>query len=277
MKRKYKNWKIYVIYKVSIILSIMSLVCVIIYFISTPLNINNIVFASYYYIYSVSAPVHFALKSINGYRDRLGNDLAVLKFAIIYSLFPFIILWVSTFFYIVIALFSNDFSILGNTGKMAYNIGRIVGMHFLIYITDILFIINSILIQKEWIDNPPPFVRQKILKKQEEEKKRERIRLEQKKAEEIALSKTLIEKCGIKFFIKYFKQIKNLPLRDVVVTENYSPAEKEERLLAAKEIIESGLTEITLREIIKTYSEFLSQDEIKNAQILLNEEKVKTL
>ena len=91
--------------------------------------------------------------------------------------------------------------------------------------------------------------------------------------------KSLIEKCGIKFFIKYYKQIKRLPLRDVAISENFSPSEREERLLAAKKIIDLNLSEYALSEILKTYGDILDSAEIEQAKTLLEEikaEKVNT-
>ena len=86
--------------------------------------------------------------------------------------------------------------------------------------------------------------------------------------------KPLIEKCGARFFIKYYKQIKLLPLRDVNVSENYGSAEKDERLRAAKKIIDSNLSEFALNKILDTYSNILDDDEIKEAKKLLAELKI---
>ena len=82
---------------------------------------------------------------------------------------------------------------------------------------------------------------------------------------------SLIKKCGMKFFIKYYKQIKRLPLRDVEVTENYSPTEREERLQAAKQIIDLNLTEFTLNEILKSYGDILDETELAQAKSILTE------
>lgn len=81
----------------------------------------------------------------------------------------------------------------------------------------------------------------------------------------------LIEKCGIRFFIKYYRQILHLPLKDVDVTENYSSAEREERLLAAKKIIDLGLSELALTEIIRAYNDILDKEVIEHAKVLLDE------
>lgn len=103
-------------------------------------------------------------------------------------------------------------------------------------------------------------------------KENERRQREAKRAKrENVIYKQLIEKCGIKFFIKYYKQIKRLPLRDVEVSENYSSTEREERLLAAKKIIDQDLAEFTLNEILKSYSDILAKNEIEQSKSILAE------
>lgn len=110
----------------------------------------------------------------------------------------------------------------------------------LVYIADAFLIHNCILIKREWKDNPPDFIK----KKQDE---KERNRREAMHNRNMYQYKSYIEQSGIKFFIKYYEQIKCLPLRDITVTENYSSEEREERLRAAKKIIDSNLTELALR------------------------------
>lgn len=78
----------------------------------------------------------------------------------------------------------------------------------------------------------------------------------------------LIEKCGFKFFIKYYEQIKKLPLRDIEIVENYSLEEKQERLYAAKKIIDLNLTEFALNEILTNYD--LNSDEQAKIKTILN-------
>ncbi|MDE6676366.1 MAG: hypothetical protein K2K12_01460, partial [Clostridia bacterium] len=65
--------------------------------------------------------------------------------------------------------------------------------------------------------------------------------------------------------------IKYLPLRDVTVTESYPPNEKNERILSAKKIIDLGLTEFALNEIINTYRDVLEETEIEQAKFILQE------
>ena len=123
---------------------------------------------------------------------------------------------------------------------------------------------NIVLIKREWKKEPPKFLIYKL--KEKEQKKTMKINDQNDKN-----YKSLIEKSGVKFFIKYYKQIKRLPLRDVAVSENYSSQEREERLLAAKKIIDLGLTEFALREIIAEYSDILDSAEIEQAKSLLSE------
>lgn len=111
------------------------------------------------------------------------------------------------------------------------------------YIADGFLIHNCILIKREWKDNPPSFVK----KNQNYKNKKDQNRINNQNSEQY---EKLIEQCGVRFFIKYYKQIKQLPLRDVVISENYTANEKEERLLAAKKLIDLGLSEFTLNSIL---------------------------
>lgn len=58
-------------------------------------------------------------------------------------------------------------------------------------------------------------------------------------------------------------------MRDVEISENYSLVEKEERLSAAKKIIDLNLTEFVLKEILAQYD--LNQEEQKQIKAILNE------
>ncbi|MDE6058580.1 MAG: hypothetical protein K2G44_00855 [Clostridia bacterium] len=129
--------------------------------------------------------------------------------------------------------------------------------YIFIYIASGLLIANAVFKKREWETTPPQAVQEAHA---EFEKKK--IKKEYEK---------LIEQCGIKFFIKYYKQIKYLPLRDVTVTESYPPNEKNERILSAKKIIDSGLTEFALNEIINTYRDVLEETEIEQAKFILQE------
>lgn len=122
----------------------------------------------------------------------------------------------------------------------------------------------SKLIKEEWEKFPPVFyVQEKIGEKQKETL--------QKTEHNTKQYQPLIEKCGIRFFIKYYRQIVRLPLRDVTVTENYSSQEREERLSAAKKIIDRGLSETALVDILKRYGDILDVAEVEEAKKLLTE------
>lgn len=151
---------------------------------------------------------------------------------------------------------------------------RVFGSNLLLYLPNALIYISTgflistcVLIKREWKDNPPQFA-----KKEYEEKVRKYKEKEYQNNE--TTYKLLIEQCGIRFFIKYYKQINRLPLRDVNVTENYSSVEREERLLAAKKIIELNLVEFTFNEILKSYSDILDEKEIEQVNDLLSEVRV---
>jgi hypothetical protein len=133
-----------------------------------------------------------------------------------------------------------------------------------IYIAIGIGIKNCKLMRKEWETNPPQTVQLRLktkeIKRKLEENKKKRTEC-----------KNLIEQCGIRFFVKYYKQISLLPLRDVNVVENYGSAEREERLSAAKKIIDEGMTEIALNEILSTYSNVLKETETRQIKTMLSE------
>ena len=142
-------------------------------------------------------------------------------------------------------------------GYLIISIARCCGYNFLayllLYIGDGFLIYMHILLKRQWKNNSSDFIKNQSMEKQ---------------------YKPLIEKCGARFFIKYYKQIKLLPLRDVKVSENYGSAEKDERLRAAKKIIDSNLSEFALNKILEMYSDILDDDEIKEAKKLLTELKI---
>ncbi len=186
----------------------------------------------------------------------MNNDFSNLLTQIIISFIPYMLLIFYCFLFICFHY--------PNPLEWAYLCGYMLPAHFWIYIADIFLIHNCILIKREWKDNPPDFVK-------EQQAEIEHKKIMQIDAQNMAHYKTLIEKCGIKFFIKYYKQIKRLPLRDVNITENYSPTEREERLLSAKKIIESNLTEFALNKILNSYSDILDASEIEQAKSILAE------
>lgn len=138
-------------------------------------------------------------------------------------------------------------------------------IHYIfIYIAVGIGIKNCKLMKKEWETSPP---QSEQLIRSQKEKEKKKIEYEEKQME----CKKLIEQCGIRFFVKYYKQITLLPLRDVNVVENYDSAEREERLSAAKKIIDEGMTEIALNEILSTYSNVLGETETEQIKSILSE------
>lgn len=135
-------------------------------------------------------------------------------------------------------------------------------LHMPIYASCACLIQNCVLIKRSWKKDPPFFV----LKAQEQQ---EKINEAKKAQQDMEQYRTLIEQCGIKFFIKYYRQIVRLPLRDVAVTENYSSQERVERLNAAKKIIDLGLSEFALTDILKKYGDILEIAEVEQAKELL--------
>jgi len=136
-------------------------------------------------------------------------------------------------------------------------LGYLLLTYIWIYIAVAKEIENGFLMEKEWEVTPPSLIveAQKELAEQKMKKEYD----------------TLIQVCGVKFFVKYYKQIRLLPLRDVTIAENYSLEEKQERLLAAKKIIDTNLTEFTLQEILNTYRDILDDEEIEQTKSLLEE------
>lgn len=276
MIRNYKNPKIYRNFRIAYILSIIALVATCIFGISLLISIivRSIIFSPQetikdsdilFFLFGpmiLFQSLTFSLKSKNPEslaerktESRWNNDL--------YSLLSHIfIIYIPWIFWVPIILIA---SITGGAHSIAFMwselVGRLTVSHLFLYIAGGFFIHNYILIKREWSENPPAFYKAEIQKKAN----RQSQRIYDKNTE---ICTGLIEKCGAKFFIKYYPQIKKLPLRDVSVQENYSYEEKTERLKAAKKIVEMQLTEFALRQILKKYSSFLSETEINSAKKL---------
>lgn len=73
--------------------------------------------------------------------------------------------------------------------------------------------------------------------------------------------KHLLAESGFKFFLKYYPQLVRMGVRDVNVEEDYSPTEKEERLKAAKKLIDSGLASAAAQQILEKFPDLLSREE----------------
>lgn len=75
----------------------------------------------------------------------------------------------------------------------------------------------------------------------------------------------------MKFFLKYYKLLLLLPVRDVEINENYTPEEKNERLTAAKSLIEQGFSKYAAQHILDNYADLLTDDEKAIAREILAE------
>lgn len=161
------------------------------------------------------------------FESAMNNDFANTVAAIIGSFVPLlsaVVMWL--FFFWNAETVAFWFGLAGSAAAV----------HIPLYVADGFLIHNCVLIKREWKENPPEFV----IQQQAEKEKAAALKETDAKQKQFRL---LIDQCGIKFFIKYYKEIKRMPLRDVEVSENFTPAEREERLSAAKRIIDAGLSE----------------------------------
>ena len=186
--------------------------------------------------------------------NKLINPITSYITGIVVSFIPYVMSILLCIVYAAIGLRVNT--------EWAYYCGYMLPSHIWLFVADGFLIHSCILIKRKWKNSPPDF----IFEKNE--------RIKHKKEEQISAKNTkqyqdLIDRCGIRFFIKYYNQIKRLPLRDVLIVENYSPIEREERLVAAKQIIDSNLAEFALREIINSYSDVLDNGELEQAKSIL--------
>ena len=189
------------------------------------------------------------------FESEMNNDFANTVGAIISSFLPLL-------FAVVMSLFSwGNSAVVGFWFGLA---GTAAATHFPLYIADGFLIHNCVLIKREWKENPPEFIKIRQAEK-------EKAAAQKTAAAKQTQFRPLIDQCGIKFFIKYYKEIKRMPLRDVEVSENFTPAEREERLSAAKRIIDAGLSEFAFREILHTYADILNETEIQQVRSLLAE------
>lgn len=199
---------------------------------------------------------------------KWNNDIAGIRTVIILSFVPYMLL---VFYCFLFLCFGAP-----NPMGWARMCGYMLPSHVFVYIADAFLKNVCILIKREWADDPPEFVKQKLAekaKRQEEKTKQKEEQAQQREEAQTQRNETqcraLLQKCGMRFFIKYYRQIKALPLRDVIIAETYSPEEKEERLSAAKQIIDLNLTAVALNTIIDVYGVSLESGEIEQARELL--------
>jgi len=148
-------------------------------------------------------------------------------------------------------------------------LGYTLGSCLLIYIADIFLGKTCTLIREEWKSAPPKFILEEKEAKAAREKEIEREKQELIERDNNKMYENLIQQCGVRFFIKYYEQIERLPLRDVLITEDYPYFEKEERLQAAREIIDKNLQVLAFENILQSYSAMLDSAEIEKAKAIL--------
>lgn len=289
MLRTYKNKKIYRNFKIIKILSIMSMVPSVIIMIvflakNCPKYLSEVTtayFQMFFYIFAIITPLSPFLYSISALKPaklilnkretNSNNDFVNTLGVAIISYFE-ITLLIS-----FISISVSAIRVLG-AGKISTTLARTILYVYIMFIAHIFayiaagFLIrNSVLIKREWKANPPAFFREKLMADEAERQRNAEKKQQQELNKNTENYRKLIDKCGIKFFINYYTQIRNLPLKDVTITENYPYSEKEERLSAAKSIIDLNLTELAITQILKEYRNFLSETEIEKAEAILAE------
>ncbi len=205
------------------------------------------------------------------------NDLKEIRRYIVYSYLDFILFGTV----LVGALFLGMFLVLLGVGYesgdmiMARWIGEFLGAamasHIFVFIAGGFYIHTYVLVKRDWEENPPVFYKPDWKKAEERAQLAEDRREEREAQKEEEHYRKQIEICGARFFIKYYRQAERLPLRDVKVTENYSSAEREERLEAVRELIDSGQSEYALQRILEEYGDVLDDSEVQDAKALLAE------
>ncbi len=139
-----------------------------------------------------------------------------------------------------------------------------IASRVLIWVSAILLSQNCKLMAQEWNENPPTYVR-------EEKNKLESIKLQKQSLYDIQTTKQILEQCGMKFFLKYYKLLVRLPIRDIEVDKNFTPEEKTERLNAAKTIITQNFSKYAAQHILDNYADLLTDDEKAIAREILAE------
>ena len=156
-------------------------------------------------------------------------------------------------------------------GKLGTCYGGVLIPHIPFHIGCFFLSRNKKLIMNETIWVKEEEQRQENKKTHNENQANERIKQQKKSQEEKQIKKTvfLLSECGFKYFLKYYKQIASLPMRDIDIQENYSLKEKEIRYIAAKKILNQGLTKIAAK-IILSKKTLLTPKEVDLAKSILN-------
>lgn len=282
MIRNYENQKIYKNFRIATVLSaialFMAVVTIFLYLSgdgSEQIERNR----EYFYIFLIYIPVVSFFTSLNGskkskaslamkkkfaFREtEWNNDLSNILAIVVMSFAPYILLIFKLILYILLV------PSLNSSLDYAYCAGYMFLSHIFVYIADGFFIYSYILIKREWDKNPPEFKKAEKLRKEIMRAEEEKLRAKEEYNKNLITYEKLIQRCGVKFFIKYYVQIKRLPLKDVNITENYPYEEKKERLTTVKKIIDSHLTEFTVKQILKDYEEILTENEKTEAENIL--------
>ena len=268
MIRQYKNKRIEKNFKITNVLFIISIflsvLTVIIYLITRYVTKTAKVYASetFFYTFALATPIVPMLFTDVAYETKNHNAFSI-------ALGKIIVVHIEVMFLIFFSIIFGIIAALDSTSNyysfgFDYYMGYCFIAHSFSYVASYILIYNCVLIKREWKENPPDFAKQEYAEKEQQ-------KAAKKTEQDKQLYLALIEKCGIGFFIKYYRQISRLPLKDVNVTESYSSAEREERLLAAKKIINLGLSELALTEIIRAYDDILDKEVIDLAKELLAE------
>lgn len=269
MIREYKNQKIYKDFKIVKVLSLISLILAFIAlltFIIVEYLVQKKAFEFTHIVFMIIwITIPFGLynnarkvKPTNKVEEtKWNNDIANLTTTIVVSFTDIILV-------IFLTLIGLIFGTMETALLAAYLLGYSFISHIFSYISAIILIHALYFIKKGWKATPP--------KNYAEEQNKIKEQRELTKQENLSKRcNTLLEKCGMRFFIKYLKQIQTLPLRDVIIEENYSSSERNERLNATKEIVDLDMVKLALNQIIQNYSSALKSEEIENARDLLKE------
>lgn len=198
---------------------------------------------------------------------RIMIDFLILEIFLVPILISSIIVSVVYNISIVVMLTSNSIP-EGSTFALAMVyvlLIIIIASRVLIWVSAILLSQNCELMSQEWNENPPTYVK-------EERNRLALLAQENQFILDNAKTNQLLEQSGMKFFLKYYKTLLRLPVRDIEIDENYTPEEKNERLSAAKSLIEQGFSKYAAQHILDNYADLLTDDEKATANEIISEQ-----
>lgn len=277
-KRVYENFRLALGFSLaSLVLAVASIIahaCA--YFLRVPkppMGFSEILDLVMFYFWIIGIPdllISFSARAFKARKQEVrktiketkwNNDFAGVLTVIIVSFAPYMLLVFYSFLFLCFGA--------PNPGVWARSCGYMLPSHVFVYVADVFLIHSCVLIKREWADDPPEFVKRKLAEKTKRQEEKTQQKEETQTQRNETQCRALLQKCGMRFFIKYYRQIKALPLRDVIIAETYSPEEKEERLSAAKQVIDLNLTAVALNTIIDVYGVSLESGEIEQARELL--------